>query len=260
LSSELSQGPHYSRYSIYFTNSILESQVRQLSRSDKYGLVSRVEEIYLDFFPHHRRLFSLNFRTIVEVRLGQSEIVVSRIADGISSALSALDLRPMIRYWGMSTGAQSIARSVFERISRSPSSGSEGSLLLILDRLSDPFTALVRPWFYIGALHDLFNIRNNLISTRGLGEPFVICERQDRFIRVEGCSFLSEVGPAVSREMSELRSLNERAQGRIEKATEIAEVVRAAGAFQEGFARMTHHTTMIGLMNEVIESERQIEI
>jgi hypothetical protein len=260
LGQELSTSPHYSGYSIYFTNSILESQVRQLARCDKYGLVERVEELYLDFFPVHSRLFSLNCPSILEVRMGQSDVLISRLADGIAAVLSALQLYPVIRYSGTSSASQSVGRAVFERVSRTPSSGNDGSLLLVVDRMSDPFTALLRPWFYIGAIHDLFGIRNNLVSIPGSREPFVINERQDHFLKEYGCSFLSEVGPAIGRQMSEVRSLKETAEQRIDHPDQIADIVRAAGRFQQSFTTASHHTAIVSSINEIVQRGHLIDI
>jgi hypothetical protein len=60
--------------------------------------------------------------------------------------------------------------------------------------------------------------------------------------------------------MSELHSLNERAQQRIEEPNQIADVVRAAGQFQETFTTMSHHTSIITSMNEIVQREGLIDI
>jgi hypothetical protein len=250
ISAELATTPHYSRYSVYFTNTVLESQVRQLARSDRFALVDRVHELYLDFFPLHSSFFSLNCPSTLELRMNQSDVLVSRVADGLSAALSALQLRPAIRFSSSSPLPQTVARAVLERLGRSTSAPpSDNALLLILDRVCDPVCALLHPWFYAGAIHELFGIRNNLLQLPK-GDTLVLNERGDAFLREFACRFLGDIGPAVAERMGQLRRLGETAGQPIQRPDQIADVIRAATEFQGDFSATKNHVAIIDAIND----------
>ena len=46
LSEEISHKSHYSKYSIYFTNVVIEQQIKQLGLSDMNHLIERIDEVY----------------------------------------------------------------------------------------------------------------------------------------------------------------------------------------------------------------------
>lgn len=263
LSNELSNTPHFSRYSMYFTNTLLEPEIRRLAQSDKFGLVDHIEEIYIDFYPLNKRLFSLNYPSITELRVSLSaDLLLNRITDGVFASLCALQLTPTIRYANSSPLCKLFAKSIFERINRSrftPQSG-EQTLLLILDRISDPLTPLLHPWFYSGTIHDLFGIKNNLVNLPLVNEPIVYDERHDTFIQEYGTSFLADVGPAVAQRMTQAKQLSQSAKQEIKTPDQIASVVNAASQFQEQFSVAGNHVRIFEAINATVNSSSLINI
>ena len=262
LSTELSTAPHYSRYSLYFTNTIYESQIGQLAKFDKFHLVDHVEEVYLDYYPLNHKLFSLNYASVSELRMNPSaDLFISRLTDSVFAVLCALQLRPAVRYSRQSNLCQTFGRSIAERISKSNfDEKNEPSLLLILDRMSDPLTPLLHPWFYSGAVHELFGLKNNLVSIPSRNEPIVFDERHDTFIRDYGCSFLADVGPAVAQRTSEAKRLNQSAKQQIRTPEQIADVVHAASQFQEQFRMVGNHLAIVDAINAQVSSSSLIRI
>jgi hypothetical protein len=261
LANELSTDPHYARYFLYFTNVMLESQIRQLAKYDRFGLIDKIQEVYLDYYPLNFRLFSLNLPSILELRRNQADAVVTRIAEGIAAALYTLQIRPLIRYASNSHFAQVIGRAVFDRISVSGFSGAtDDVMLLILDRVSDPLAALLHPWFYYGAIHELFNISRNIVSIPNKPEPLVFTERSDPFLQEFGCGFLADVAPAVARRMNDLKRLNETASQRIQRPDQIADIVTAATRFKDEYAITSNHMSLNAAINEVTAAGHLINV
>ena len=261
LSTELSTQPHFARYSIYFTNNVIESQVHQLAKFDKFGLVDHVEEVYLDYFPLNNRLFSLNMPLVQELRSGQADFLVSKIADSIFAALCAMRLRPVVRYGANSPACRDIAKAVADRtVMAGYTAATENACLLVLDRSCDPIAALLHPWFYIGAIHDMFTIRNNIVAVPGKQDHLVIDERHDTFLQQYGCSFLADVGPAVATQMSRAKRLNEEAKQTIRTPDQIADVVNAATQFQEQFAVLGNHVAFSTAINEHVTAHNLINV
>ncbi|OHS99075.1 Vacuolar protein sorting-associated protein 45 [Tritrichomonas foetus] len=262
LSTEISSSPHFSRYSLYFTNTLFEPQIRQLARFDKFGLIDHVEEVFLDYYPLNHRLFSLNYPSIADLRVNQSaDLLLTRITDGVFASLCSLQLRPVVRYDSNSPLCKLFAKSISDRISGSNyEAPGEQSLLLILDRMSDPLAALLHPWFYSGAIHDLFGLRNNLVTIPSKNEPIVFDERHDTFIQEYGCRFLADVGPAVAQKMADAKRLNESAKKQIQTPDQIADVVNAATKFQEQFSVIGNHVALVEAITAQVNSSSLIKI
>lgn len=261
LSNELSTSPHFSRYSIYFTNNVIESQLRLLAKFDKFGLVDRVEEVYLDYYPLNSRLFSLNLPDVRELRSGHADLLVSRIADGIFASLCALRLRPVVRYGANSPACRDIAKAVADRTAMAGyTQPNENACLLVLDRSCDPIAALIRPWFYIGAIHDMFTIKNNIVAVPGSKDRIVIDERHDTFLQEHGCGFLADIGPAVAERMAQAKRLNEAAKQTIRTPDQIADVVSAATQFQEQFSVLGNHMALTSAINDCVNAHNLINV
>jgi hypothetical protein len=88
----------------------------------------------------------------------------------------------------------------------------------------------------------------------------VLSERHDQFLHDFGCSFLADVGPAIARQMTELRSLNDTAQQTIRHPDQVADIVRAAGRFQQAFTSSSHHTAIVGAINDIVNGNRLIDL
>lgn len=262
LISEISRFPHYSRYSIYFTNSVTDDQLHLLAQCDKYALITHIEEVYLDYFPLNTRLFSLNLSSIIDFRKGQAcDPLITRIAEGLYSSLCSLQMKPLIRYSSGSSQCKTIAQEIATRIQGSPFGQiNTDSVLLILDRRSDPISAILHPWFYIGAIHDLFHIKNNLVSVPDKNEPIVFDERHDGFIHDYGCKFLADVGPAIADRMAEAKRLNGLAKQVIRSPDQIAEVVNAATQFQEQFQVAGSHVNLIENINKEVSKSNLLSV
>lgn len=262
LMNELSYAPHYSRYCIYFTNYAKESQIKALAQSDKFALVDYIGECFIDYYPLNSHLFSLNFPSILDLRLNKpSPNLISRISDGVFASICALQMRPMIRYAGSSTLCRQIAFEVANRASNNSYSDiTNDAVLIILDRKSDPIAALLHPWFYSGAIHELFTIKNNLISLPSKTEPIVFDERHDSFIREYCCKFLADVGPAIAQKMNEAKALNEKAKQVIRTPDQIADVVDAATKFQEQFQVAESHVSIIDAINKEVTNSPLLSV
>lgn len=260
LSEEISHKSHYSKYSIYFTNVVIEQQIKQLGLSDMNHLIERIDEVYLDYFPLNDKLFSLNIPNIFEIRRnGSPDFLIRKISDGILSALYSLQVRPLIRFSSNSFYCKQIAKDLLNKLSlNSYDNVSDDTVLLIVDRLTDPISALIHPWFYLGAIHDIFGIHNNFVALPK--NTIVLNERHDNFLKNYGCKFLGDVGPAVHEKSKEAKRLNDSTKKTINNPNQISEIVNTATQLQEQYRILENHLSLASSINDKVANENLISI
>jgi len=253
------ENPHFGKYYIYFSNLIPQSIIHDLASSDKFCLVEQVEEVYFDYYPLNNRLFSLNIHDVYNLRIGVPDVTKSsRIADGIFGVLSTFHLRPCIRYESNSSLCSFISHQVLERINHSSQNfenQNAESLLVILDRRSDPITPLIYSWYYASTIHELFGLENNVVTLPEDSKSYVFDERTDSFVSAHMNSFLSDVGPAVAQQMNEAIALNEASKQKITNPEQIPEIINAATQFQQKMAISRAHVSIVESINNRVQKD-----
>jgi len=126
----------------------------KLAESDEKECIRDVQEFYADFVAVSPTLFSLNISEgCYRGYRSWNSSALQRSIDGIISVLLSLQKYPKIRYQGTSELCRKLAEEVNHKMNKEHSLFSEASqqwttessmpLLLILDRISDPFTPLL---------------------------------------------------------------------------------------------------------------------
>ena len=117
LCNELSE-PHFSKYSLYFTNSAPEDLIKKLASFDRMQLIDRVEEIFVDYYPLHSRLFHSNIKSCAEYRINRimEQQDIDRMSDSLFSALCSLQIRPCVRYDSSSQICANLSHSITKKI------------------------------------------------------------------------------------------------------------------------------------------------
>ena len=204
LEKELSS-PHFSQYSLYFTNIINRDKISFLASKDKKDKVVSLQEVYLDFSPLGKRLFSSNLPNIVAERNQNS----SRIVESLFSAICCLRAIPVIRYDGNSNIAESTAKQL-DKIAKATiqslrSPRDQIVNVLILDRRNDPVTPLLHYIHYYALAHDLLGIDNNIITLPDSnGMKYVIDERHDVKAEEFGVMDIQSVSNAVHKLVADI--------------------------------------------------------
>lgn len=253
LQKELSDSHHYSQYFIYFTNCTTDDYICKLADYDHFSLVSSVNDIFLSHFPVNSRLFSLGIPSIIDIRKSIPSPIFDSLINRIYSAASSLQLSPYIRYDSSSQACFTIARSLASKFSEyALNSSCDDSLILILDRSSDPITSLITPFFYLSAVHELLGIHDNLVKVPGNDRPFVLDERHDSFLQTSGSLFLAQAGPEIANLMDNASRLSKTARQDVTDPSQIPEVVKAVSQFQEKIASATAHVAIMEAISKIV--------
>ncbi|CDK28808.1 unnamed protein product [Kuraishia capsulata CBS 1993] len=165
------QNPKYSGYSIYFNNIVSKPQLERLAESDNMELVSKVVEIFEDYYVVNKDLFSFNQSDIFGSAIDSwSPGVFNKVSEGMMSVLLSLKAKPIIRFERNSKMASKLASDLAYEISQNVQLFEFGvkqdtpPLLLILDRKNDPITPLLIPWTFQSMVHELIGIANNTVD------------------------------------------------------------------------------------------------
>lgn len=258
LCNELSE-PHFSKYAIYFSNTVSEDIIRKLASFDRMQIVEKVEEIFTDFFPLNSRLFHAGIQSCAQLRQGSANGgEIQRMAESLFSALCALQIRPYVRYDSASGICNDLATFVTSKIIQTSTifgPQKDNSLLLILDRNSDPITAIASAWYYGSAINTLFDVKYNVVTMPKDKSQFVLDERHDMFYAEYCNKFLAEIGPAVSSLAKEAVALNEASKQKISTPGQIASVVTAATQFQSKMSVAKEHIALVDAINKAVEEK-----
>lgn len=177
---------HYQKYAIYFSNTVSDQHLRIIAQADDKAQISDVHEVFLDYLPLNKGLFSLGIDNITDFRYNPSSesFIRERIAQGLFSVLSSLKMKPLIRYDVTSDPCKQVATSLKALVQSSNdlfNTCFDSVVVLLIDRKSDPFIPLMHLLSLAYATHDIFGIKLNTVSTdpNNRKEALVIDDRTD---------------------------------------------------------------------------------
>lgn len=195
LCNEISS-PKYKSYQVYFNNVVSKPRLERLAESDDMEIVSKVSEIFQDFFTINRAFFtSINIQNALGMNVLDTwdDPSFDSSLESVVSLLLSLKLNPVVRYESNSKMCHKLASSVLYKIKENKGLFSDvpkkdiSPLLLIVDRRNDPITPLLFPWTYQSMIHEVFGIRSNTVDMSELSnvseelKTVVLNETQDKF-------------------------------------------------------------------------------
>ncbi|KEG14214.1 putative vacuolar protein sorting-associated protein [Trypanosoma grayi] len=225
---ELAEG-NFASYSLYFSHLLESNLVQSLANADLLNLVNSVNEIYLD------SVLLTEYVAITQLKPGTLRSAVSplvnpitysqwdsaafdRMAESIVSMILMTNRRPAIRYRGQNKVTEKLAKLVSEKMKGVhqcfPDLRAKESVLLILDRMDDPVTALVTPWTYEAMIHEIigFQSGNEVTIDDPDAKPeervHVLTAHNDPFFAQHRYSDYGQVCIAVSELVKTYKALN----------------------------------------------------
>lgn len=271
LADEL-RSPKYGAYYIYFSNIIPRTDIKTLAESDESESVREVKEIYADYLCVNPNLFSLNIPTCMNA-LNWTSDALSRSVQGITSVLLSLKLHPVIRFRAGSIPAQTLAKQVYEQITKESSlfdfrvhdNGAPPPLLLILDRRDDPVTPLLHQWTYQAMVHELLAINNNRVDlSRIPGIPkdlreVVLSADQDEFYSSNMYSNFGEIGSRIKTMMDDYQR-KAKDQRKVESISDMKNFVETYPQFKKMSGTVSKHVRVIGELSDQTVQRMLLEV
>ncbi|XP_061393682.1 vacuolar protein sorting-associated protein 45 [Musca vetustissima] len=271
LAQEL-RSPKYGSYFLYFSNIIPRTDIKYLAECDESESVREVKELYADYLAVNPNLFSLNIPKCMS-RLNWLPDALSRSVQGVISVLLSLKLNPVIRYRGGSAMAQTLAKQIYEQITkesslfefRNPENGAAPPLLLILDRRDDPVTPLLHQWTYQAMVHELLHIRNNRVDLSGVqGIPkdfkeLVLSGDQDDFYGKNMYANFGEIGSTIKNLMEEFQR-KAKDQKKVESIADMKNFIETYPQFKKMSGTVQKHLCIMGELSSLTTKRNLFEV
>lgn len=169
------KAPKYKSYELYFNNILPKNMLERLLENDDLEIVSKVQEIFLDYLTINKDLYAANQidDTLFQLSFQQwNRSNFSNVSDSLVSVLLSLKQKPVIRYEKNSNLAEQLAGDLLNKMKENNNNQlfdnvpkrDVSPLLLILDRKNDPITPLLIPWTFQSMVHELIGIHNNTVD------------------------------------------------------------------------------------------------
>lgn len=271
LAQEL-RSPKYGSYFLYFSNIIPRTDIKYLAECDESESVREVKELYADYLCVNPNLFSLNIGPCMQ-RLNWLPDALSRSVQGIVSVLLSLKLNPVIRYRAGSAATQTLAKQIYEQITKESSlfdfrnheNGAAPPLLLILDRRDDPVTPLLHQWTYQAMVHELLNIRNNrvdLSENPAVPKDFkelVLSGDQDEFYAKNMYANFGEIGSTIKNLMEEFQR-KAKDQKKVESIADMKNFIETYPQFKKMSGTVQKHLCIMGELSTLTTKRNLFEV
>lgn len=268
LRNELNS-PHFNTYYIFFTNVVQKEWLQILAQADHCCKVFVVHEIFIDVLALNKRLFSLNIPSCLNTLSTQSiqsiqpsrdstnpaSLIMQRIVDGLFSILCAFKLKTAIRYEATSPLCKAIGERLSSQIDDNNDlfqSTSAASLILLIDRRTDPVTPLLHNWSYQSLLHEFFGIQNNIVKIKNR-PPIVLDERTDDFFCKNLNSDLGRLGAAHIEFLKSVQEHQNKCKD-IQDIEALKNFIRTYRSYQEEKARLERHTELLSSISTEVNN------
>ncbi|RNF11844.1 putative vacuolar protein sorting-associated protein [Trypanosoma rangeli] len=170
---ELAEG-NFASFSLYFSHLLESNIVQSLANADLLNLTRALNEVYLDSVPlteyvaiaqlKPTALHSMAGPIVNPITYSQWDSAsLDRMTEAIVSLMLMTNRRPAIRYRGGNKVSEKLAKLVAGKLKTVhqsfPDLKAKESVLVILDRMDDPVTALVMPWTYEAMIHEIIGFQ-----------------------------------------------------------------------------------------------------
>ena len=256
LCSELNS-PHFNTYYIFFTNVVQREMLRLLALADHCCKVFVVHEIFIDVLAINKRLFSLGVPSCINALLNKhDELKMQRVVDGLFSILCAFKLKTAIKY----DAASSLCKIIGEKLSRQIDENSDlfqstlsTSLIILLDRRTDPLTPILHSWSYQSLLHEIVGINNNVVRVNSK-QSIVLDERTDNFFSANLNANYGDLGEAHNNLLKSVQSQHTDVKD-IQDVDALKKFIHTYPIYQEKKTLAAKHSELLGAISTAIKNE-----
>lgn len=278
LSEEL-RDPRYKEYHLFFTNVVSHSRLEHLASCDEFELVKQVHEVFADVYAVDHDLFSLNLPKTMRLTEDRSrwttheESIIDRAVDGLLAACITLRMNPAIRYTAASDLTRQVARKVQARLNEerslfgtvnSNTAGESASVMLIVDRRSDPVSPLLNQWTYQAMLHELLSIDNNRIDMSNVPgirrelREIVMSATQDKFFEEHRLSNFGDLGMSIKEYVEDFQKQT-KSTARVESVEEMQRFVDEYPEFRRLSGNVSKHVAVVHELSRIVEVNGLLE-
>lgn len=263
------RAPRYASYELYFSNVVKKSYLERLAESDDFEVVTKVQELFLDYFVINRYLLSLNmFSPMHRIFSGNGPVWdhdgLVRTTEGLVAALLATRTRPIIRYDRNSAMAKKLAQELsttmrqeqklfdFKRKDTPP-------ILLVVDRKNDPVTPLLMPWTYQAMVHEMLGIDNNRVDMANVPDvseeqkQIVLSADQDSFFAKTMYLNFGDLGVAIKDYVQQYQAKTQ-SSSKLESISDMKRFVENYPEFRRLSGNVSKHVALVGELSRLVSA------
>ncbi|KAL0086473.1 Sec1-like protein [Phycomyces blakesleeanus] len=265
--------PAYGDYFLYFSNTMMKSDIERLAEVDEHEVVREVQEYFGDYQAINPDFFSLGIPSselFGDNMESWNQSTFDQTVRGISSVLLSLKKKPLIRYEGASVMAKRLAIEVQRNIKQ------EGQLfdfrrpdtppiLLILDRRNDPITPLLTQWTYQAMVHELIGIHHGRVDMstvpdiRNELKEIVLSPDQDPFFEKSMYLNLGDLGANIKQHVDEYQS-KANSNRNIESIADMKRFVEEYPEFRKLSSNVSKHVALVSELSRRVAQENLLRI
>ena len=275
LTKEL-KAPRYSEYNLFFTNVVPHNRLEQLAGCDEMELVHQVQEAFADVFAINSDLFSLNIPSTVSLTTQQSlwtsyeESIVNRIVEGLFASALALRMHPSVRYARASPICFKIAQQLQSKIDAEnilfdQLGATSQSVVLLVDRRSDPITPLLNQWTYQAMCHELIGLEKNrmdLGKSPGVKKEFseiVLSSSQDEFFDNNLVSNFGDLAINIEKYLSKYQEQTKN-NSKIQSIEDMQKFIDQYPEFKKLSGNVSKHVTVVHELSRLVSAGNLITV
>ncbi|CAI6506270.1 AIS_HP2_G0018200.mRNA.1.CDS.1 [Saccharomyces cerevisiae] len=267
------RNPRYGEYQIFFNNIVSKSQLERLAESDDMEAVTKVEEIFQDFFILNQDLFSLDLqpKEFLSNKLVWSESGIAGCTNSLVSVLLSLKIKPEIRFEGASKLCERLAKEVFYEIGKNERTFFDfpvvdsTPVLLILDRKTDPITPLLQPWTYQSMINEYIGIKRNIVDLSKVPkidkdlEKVTLSSKQDGFFKDTMYLNFGELGDKLKQYVTNYKDKTQ-TNSQIDSIEDIKNFIEKYPEFRKLSGNVAKHMAIVGELDRQLKTRNIWEI
>ncbi|CDF89038.1 ZYBA0S03-07734g1_1 [Zygosaccharomyces bailii CLIB 213] len=262
------ENPKYGDYHIFFSNSVSKSQLERLAEADSMECVSKVEEIFQDYFILNEDLFSFDMNStglFANALLWDEEGLID-CTKSLTSLLLSLKLKPEIRYDAHSRLCAKLAKEVSYEITQSEKTlfdfpiMDSPPILVLLDRKSDPLTPLLQPWTYQSMISEYIGVKRNMVDLSKAPDidkdlqKVTLSSKQDSFFRDTMYLNFGELGDKVKQYVVNYRDKTN-SNSQINTVEDIKNFIEKYPEFRKLSGNVAKHMAIVGELDRQLQTK-----
>jgi hypothetical protein len=270
------RNPKYGKYELFFTNTIKKSALERLAESDDHEVVTKIQEVFADYYVINTDLFSVNLPSTTIYGSNGPDFwaadSLNRSVEALSAVLLSLKRRPLIRYDRNSAMAKKLGTEIQYTIKQEKTLFDFNNaaldtppILLILDRRNDPVTPLLTPWTYQAMVHELLGIHNNRVDLSNVPDiqkelkEIVLSGDQDAFFRKSMYLNFGDLGATIKDYVNQYQSKIKSNQN-IESISDMKRFVEDYPEFRKLSGNVSKHVSLVGELSRLVSTQQLLEV
>jgi len=273
--------PKYGQYTLVFTNLVRKSQLERLAEADDHEVVSRVQEMFMDWRKINNDVFSAGLDSALDnpiwaesPKVWDAEALQTSVETVFALLASLRWSRPIVRFDSNSGMSKKFASQLVHELDMHKSVlpakpandlSTSPPQMIVLDRLNDPITPLISHWTYQAMVDELIGITNNRVDLSAAPEvppshrEIVLAQDQDAFFNESMYLNFGDLGAAV-REYVQQYSMRTKTSEQLETVADIKKFVDGLPEFRKLQDNTTKHVSLVGELSRLVSSQHLLAV